>query len=72
MFPENELTRTQDLISAYFDVGQFYWAHKQRWLRNNNIHRGATAIVIPKWRAIDIDDLDDWQRAEMLYKITNT
>ena len=29
MFPENELVRTQDLPTAYFDAGQFYWGHKK-------------------------------------------
>lgn len=71
MFPKNELTRTQDLQQAYFDVGQFYWAHKSTWLSNSNIHLDASVLVIPKWRAVDIDDLEDWKRAEKLYKISD-
>ena len=68
MFPENELIRTQDLTPTYFDVGQFYTAHKDTWLTNTNIHHQGRAIIIPKWRAVDIDDLDDWYKAERLYQ----
>jgi len=67
MFPENELVRTQDFPAAYFDAGQFYWGHKSAWTNNSNIHRHAKIITIPKWRAVDIDDEDDWVRAEKLF-----
>ena len=68
MFPENELVRTQDLETTYFDAGQFYVAHRETWMNNTTIHKNGRAIVIPKWRAVDIDDLEDWAKAEMLYK----
>ncbi len=29
---------------------------------------GAAAYVVPKWKAVDIDDQEDWQLAEVLYK----
>ena len=69
MFPENELVRTQDLPTAYFDAGQFYWGHKKAWKSNPNLHRRAKIINIPKWRAVDIDDEDDWIRAEKLFSL---
>ena len=69
--PKNELLRTQDLMTTYYDVGQFYLAHQATWKRNPNIHLGAKVIVIPKWRSVDIDDKEDWIRAEKLYEVSN-
>ena len=69
--PKNEILRTQDLITTYFDAGQFYWAHKSTWKSNPNVHLGGKVIVIPKWRSVDIDDEEDWIRAEKLYKISD-
>lgn len=67
LYPEYTLTRTQDLELAYHDVGQFYWGQKQSWLTNQRIHSNAVGHIIPNWRVIDIDTLDDWKRAEILY-----
>ena len=70
LFPENELTRTQDLQPTYFDVGQFYVANYTTWLTKSHIHQNGQALVLPKWRAVDIDDLEDWEKAEKLYAST--
>ena len=58
-------------MTTYYDVGQFYLAHQATWKRNPNIHLGAKVIVIPKWRSVDIDDKEDWIRAEKLYEVSN-
>lgn len=68
LFPEHASTRTQDLPPAYHDAGQFYWGRAEAWLAGLNIHLHGRTIVIPQWRAVDIDSPDDWQRAELLYR----
>lgn len=68
LFPENQLTRTQDLEQAYYDVGQFYWGSVRAWLSNNRIHSSGTGFIIPRWRAVDIDVLEDWHLAELLFE----
>jgi pseudaminic acid cytidylyltransferase len=68
-YPEFELSRTQDLERAYHDVGQFYWGSKKAWLTNPKIHAHSLGCVIPSWRVADIDNPEDWLRAEQLYKI---
>lgn len=68
-YPEFELSRTQDLERAYHDVGQFYWGSKKAWLTNPKIHTRSLGCVIPSWRVADIDNPEDWLRAEQLYKI---
>ena len=71
LYPENELTRTQDLEPAYHDAGQFYWGKPDAWLTNNKIHRSGVGLPIPNWRVVDIDTPDDWERAEILYTAFN-
>lgn len=65
-FPENELTRTQDLTTAYHDAGQFYWGSLESWRTNTRIHSDAVGYPMPSSRAIDIDTVDDWTKAELL------
>ncbi|MBY0575392.1 MAG: pseudaminic acid cytidylyltransferase [Gallionellaceae bacterium] len=71
LYPEYELTRTQDLEPAYHDAGQFYWGKPDAWLTNNKIHRSGIGLPIPNWRVVDIDTPDDWVRAEILYAAFN-
>lgn len=68
-YPQFEKIRTQDLEPAYFDAGQFYWGKTQAWLKNSEIHKNSLGYVIPNWRVVDIDTLEDWKRAEVLAPI---
>ena len=65
-YPGFELTRTQDLESAYYDAGQFYWGKKDAWLTKPQIHSCGMGFIIPSWRVVDIDTPEDWERAELL------
>jgi pseudaminic acid cytidylyltransferase len=64
-----ELTRTQDLVKSYHDAGQFYWGSVNNWLSKKKMHSNGIGLPIPKWRVVDIDNLQDWKRAELLFKI---
>lgn len=64
---EYELTRTQDLECTFHDAGQFYWGKASSWLSNKRMHSAGVGMAIPKWRVVDIDDEEDWQRAELLF-----
>ena len=68
VFPEHELTRTQDLEPVYYDAGQFYWGWRDAWLSTPKIHSDGIGLPIPNWRVIDIDTMDDWARAELFFK----
>ena len=67
-YPEYEIKRTQDLEPAYYDAGQFYWGKADAWLSNPNIHNSGLGYTIPNWRVVDIDTVDDWLRAELIYR----
>ncbi len=68
-FPEHYRTRSQDLEEAYQDAGQFYW--KKLYDTSNEIMFGKDSIpiVLPRYLVQDIDTLEDWERAELMYKI---
>lgn len=70
VFPQYELTRTQDLEPAYYDAGQFYWGNASAWLSGKNIHSNGAGLPISSRRVVDIDTPEDWERAELLYKLT--
>lgn len=65
--PQYELVRTQDLELSYHDAGQYYWGHTKSWLTKDRIHNNGIGLPIPSWRVIDIDTMEDWIRAEMIY-----
>lgn len=67
--PDHELTRTQDLPVYYHDTGQFYWGRANSWRNKVKIHSNACGLILPSWRSVDIDNLNDWKRAESLYMI---
>ena len=67
-FPEHFATRTQDLPIALHDAGQFYWGRPSAWTEGTRIFdRHSISVVIPRWRVQDIDNQDDWIRAELIY-----
>lgn len=67
--PEQFNTRSQDLEEAYHDAGQFYWGTAEAWLSEKVIFGPeSTPVILPRYRVQDIDTLEDWKRAELLYK----
>jgi len=67
--PEHFMTRSQDLESAYHDAGQFYWGKSCSWLEERPVFSNhSVPIILPRHRVQDIDTLEDWHRAEWLFK----
>ncbi len=68
-FPEHEQTRSQDLPQAWHDAGQFYWGTLSAWRGDRGFFSAASfGIPIPRYRVQDIDDEEDWVRAELIYQ----
>lgn len=66
--PEHLATRSQDLEEAWHDAGQFYWGLASAWLNQKPIFsENSVPIVLERWRVQDIDTLEDWEMAELLY-----
>lgn len=68
-WPENFSKRSQDLEEAYQDAGQFYWTNLN--IKSNEIIFGKDSIpiILPRHLVQDIDTLEDWNRAEILYEV---
>jgi pseudaminic acid cytidylyltransferase len=68
MHPEYRNVRSQDLPAAYQDAGQFYWGRSDAWLRGDVIFSSQSLpVVLPRHLVQDIDNEEDWVRAEYLY-----
>jgi pseudaminic acid cytidylyltransferase len=69
MHPEHALTRSQDLEPAYYDSGQYYLLKTASFIQSGSIINGRVkGIEIPWHAAVDVDDEEDWIRAEQLAK----
>jgi pseudaminic acid cytidylyltransferase len=66
---KHELTRTQDLVKSYHDAGQFYWGSVRNWLSKRRLLSNGIGLKIPKWRVVDIDNLQDLKRAVLLFRV---
>jgi N-acylneuraminate cytidylyltransferase len=68
--PEHRLTRSQDLEPAFHDAGQFYLGTREAWLGQRPIFSvSSRMLVLPRHRVQDIDSLEDWKRAEILFRL---
>ena len=65
---KNANKNTQSFIKKFHDAGQFYWGKKERWLKKGNLHTNAIGYEIPNYRCVDIDDLNDWKKAKIIFK----
>jgi len=62
--------RSQDLEAAWHDAAQFYWGRAQAWIEGRVIFSARSApVILPSFRVQDIDSPEDWQRAEVLYRV---
>ena len=69
LYPENINARSQDLEQTLHDAGQFYWGRASAWLAGKPLFSNNTApVVLPHYLVEDIDTLEDWLHAELLFK----
>jgi len=69
MFDKSQFyKRSQDLEVAYHDAGQFYW--KKIGCKSDDVFFGKDTIpiVIPRYLVQDIDTMEDFIRAEKMFK----
>lgn len=61
--------RSQDFETYFHDAGQFYWGRTEAWIEEIPVFTSdAVPVLVPKYRVQDIDGLDDWKKAELLFK----
>ena len=65
-----QLIRSQDLVPKYFDGGMFYMIKTETLLREKSLTPKKTMAYIMDEKEIqDIDTIDDWNMAELKYKL---
>ncbi|MCA1471234.1 pseudaminic acid cytidylyltransferase [Bradyrhizobium sp. IC3195] len=70
--PEHRMTRSQDLEPAYHDAGQFYWGTAAAFLEDIPLFsERSVGIVLPRHLVQDIDDVEDWEQAEHMFRAIN-
>ena len=71
-WPENRLVRSQDLERWYHDCGQYYFVRTDRFLETHNLIMEHTVpIIVDEMEVQDIDNYEDWELAELKYKMRN-
>jgi pseudaminic acid cytidylyltransferase len=71
LFPEAFKTRSQDLATLYALTGALWWAKTDVLRRENTFHTNTRTGFELSWQhALDIDDDDDWQMAEVLLELS--
>jgi len=68
--PQMFTMRSQDLQEAYHDAGQFYWGTAKAFKQQQRFYsEHASPYILPSYLVQDLDNLDDWIRAEMMYQM---
>ena len=68
-WPEHLDSRSQDLPEAYHDAGQFYWGKPEGFLEEKDMFAShSSALVLPRYLVQDIDTVEDWEQAELMYE----
>ncbi len=69
-YPQYANTRSQDLEEAYHDAGQFYWGTASAFLSGKPFfNEYSRVILLPRKRVQDIDTIEDWELAELLFSV---
>lgn len=69
-YPENAMKRSQDLETMYHDCGQFYCYQVEKYLAcKGDLPDGYVPVIMPETEVQDIDNLSDWELAEIKYKM---
>ena len=69
--PEYFDTRSQDLEEAYQDAGQFYWKNIDILQSDIVFGKQSIPVILPRYLVQDIDTLEDWKIAEILYEVVS-
>ena len=69
-WPEHMFTRSQDLEPFYHDAGQFYFIRVADFYRQKKLIMDKTVpFPLPELEVQDIDTMDDWEIAEVKYRV---
>jgi N-acylneuraminate cytidylyltransferase len=68
LYPDMIPVRSQDLEEGYHDAGQFYWGKAEAFMNDVvTFSPESVPVVLPRYLVQDIDTMEDWRRAELMY-----
>ena len=67
--PQHFHTRSQDLEESYQDAGQFYWTNLNNSSDDIVFGNDSIPIILPRHLVQDIDTVEDFKYAQMMYEI---
>ena len=71
-YEEYMQSRSQDLEKQYHDAGQFYIYDADKYVKlSGKISGGIMPIIVSELEVQDIDNEDDWEIAELKYRLVN-
>lgn len=69
VWKKNIFKRSQDFKVSYHDAGQMYWGKSDSFLKEKIIFsQKSFPLYLPRYLARDIDTLEDWKEAELLFR----
>ncbi|MFQ5953464.1 MAG: pseudaminic acid cytidylyltransferase [Kiloniellales bacterium] len=69
MFPEKRALHSQDLTPAYHDAGAFFFIDAGRLMADTvEVYNQMLPLVLPRHKAVDIDEPEDLETAEILFR----
>ncbi|MDB6074367.1 MAG: neuA [Verrucomicrobiaceae bacterium] len=69
LWPENLTRHSQEFPEAFHDAGQFYWFDVELFVNDPGVFfSDAVPVFLPRSQVQDIDNLEDWEQAELLYR----
>ena len=70
LFPGKLFQNSQKFSDKFYDAGSFaIFPNKFLKKKRINLKNNFIGFVLPRERAIDIDNLEDWKLAEYMYKV---
>lgn len=66
--PEKRFLHSQDCITAYYDAAAFiFMSREQLFECRQSVFEEYLPLVLPRWKAVDINEPEDLEVAELLY-----
>lgn len=68
LWPEHSLTHSQHLVEAVHDAGLFFYGRSSSFFEyDSTMESRCLPLMVPRYRAVDIDTAEDWEFAEKLF-----
>ena len=65
---KSSVVRRQDLEDFYFYDGSLYISEVDKYLEKEFYHEKTLGYITPKWKSLEIDDIDDFIMVEAMMK----